>query len=74
MSDLRPTLKDVYEAVSGLEEKFEERLKDVPQRREMRLTVTVGLLGGQTLASLIAAYITHLSPPQQAVALFHLVF
>jgi hypothetical protein len=67
-------MKDVYEAVSGLEKKIEEKLKDVPNRREVKLWIALGLLGGQTVASLIAAYITHLSPPEQAQALYHLFF
>lgn len=69
MSAELPTLKDVYEVAQRVEEKFEEKLKDVPTRREMKLWIALGLVGGQTVASLITAYITSLSPPQQVHAL-----
>lgn len=71
MSVERPTMKDIYEAVSALEEKMENRFA---RKGEMKLWIALGLLGGQTVASLIAAYITHLSPPQQAQALYHVFF
>lgn len=51
-----------------------ETLKDFPTRRELRMTLALGLIGGQTVASLVTAYITHLSPPQQALAIFHVFF
>lgn len=72
MSVERPTLKDVYEVAQRLEDKVEAKLKDVPSRREVRLTIAVALLGGQALASLITAYITKQTPPQQAHALAQL--
>lgn len=72
MSVDRPTLKDVYEVARSVEDKFEEKLKDVPTRREMKLWIALGLVGGQTVASLVTAYITKLSPPQQAHALANL--
>ena len=72
MSVERPTLKDVYEVAQRVEDKVEEKLRDVPNRREMKLWIALGLVGGQTVASLVTAYITNLSPPEQvhAVAAF----
>jgi hypothetical protein len=71
MSTERPTIKDIYDAVSALEQKIE---KGFARKNEVKLWIALGLLGGQTAASLIAAYITHLSPPEQAAALFNLIF
>lgn len=59
----RVTNKDLYET-----------LKDFPTRRELRLSLVVGLVSGQTVASLLTAYVTNLSPPQQALALIHYFF
>lgn len=71
MSVERPTMKDVYEAVSQLEQKMEDRFA---RKGEMKLWIALGLVGGQTAASLIAAYITRLSPPEQVKALVDIFF
>lgn len=59
----RVSNKDLYEA-----------LKDFPTRRELRLTVALALVGGQLVASLVTAWITRMSPPAQAAALYHIFF
>lgn len=41
-------------------------------RREVKLWVALGLVGGQTVASLVTAFVTRMSPPDQAAALAHL--
>lgn len=71
MSAERPGLKDLYDAISALEEKVEERFV---RKGEFKLWLALGLVSGQTVASLVTAYVTHLSPPQQAQALYHLFF
>ena len=65
MSDIRPTLKDVYDAVSGLEQKIEAKLENVPNRREMRLTVALAVTVGSGVGSVVTALLTNLSPAQQ---------
>lgn len=57
-------MKEVYDLVDA-------RLKDIPNRREVKLWVGLCLVGGQTVASLLTAYVTHLTPPQQALAILH---
>ena len=49
-----------------------DRLADVPNRLELRLTLAIGLLGGQLAATGLTALFTGLSPAQQVHAALHL--
>lgn len=42
-------------------------------RREVKLWVALGLVGGQTAASLVTAFVTRMGPHDQATALAHVV-
>jgi len=72
MSVERPTMKDVYDAVSGLEEKIDKKLEGIPNRREMRLTIALAVVTGSGVGSIVTALVTHLSPSEQIQAAIHL--
>lgn len=59
----RPGFRDIYDAVDRLEEKLDGRFAT---KSDVRMWVAVGLVGGQTVAAAITAFVTHLSPAQQA--------
>lgn len=59
----RPGFRDIYDAVDRLEEKIDQRFAT---KSDMRMWVSVGIVGGQSVAAAITAWVTRMSPAQQA--------
>lgn len=63
----RPGFRDIWDAVDRLEEKIDKRFAT---KSDLRMWVAVGIVGGQGVAAAVTAWITRMTPVQQAAWIY----